>query len=104
MSYWKICVEEALSEIGISATPEQEAKLVRWIKGAHDTYGESNGFDQIPNPEVIEIGRLNRALKSEQELVQCKECGGRGTIIGYGPCHSSVSQCDKCRGRGRHQP
>src|ERR1700722_10749454 len=100
-NYWKTCVEEAVDELAISATPQQLKDLAEWIEGAHDNYGMAHGHDCIPNPLRLENEQLKHSLKIEQDKVICRECNGTGTIISHGPCHSSISQCDRCRGEGK---
>jgi hypothetical protein len=45
MNYWKESIEEALSEIGISATADQTKELVEWVDGSHENYGMATGHD-----------------------------------------------------------
>ena len=71
MKYWKICIEEAVSEIGISATEEQIAALAEWVEGAHDNYGMAHGHDCIPNP--AETAREEYARRHKKETDEAEE-------------------------------
>ena len=101
MSYWRECVEEALSEAKISATAEQISTVSSMVKNAHEMYGEAHGYLSIPNPLKEENEKLAVALKKEKEKWNCKACGGTGRIISYGPSHSGNSHCYKCNGEGK---
>jgi len=104
MNYWRECISEAFDDAKITATAEQINTVASWVEGAHENYGMAMGHDAIPNPLREENGRLSRELKEEQAKVNCRVCGGFGEIRSNGPCHSSISQCWKCRGEGRHSP
>jgi len=99
--YWEECIREALEDCGLSATDEQIEVIVDTVEGAHDNYGMAFGHDAIPNPIMKENEDLKRQLKLEQDKVTCPDCRGNGEIITTGPVHSSISQCDACRGEGR---
>jgi hypothetical protein len=98
--YWTTCIEEALGEANLFATPEQVAKIANFVSIAHDMYGEANGYDCIPNPLKLENDELHKQIKVERAKVVCPDCGGRGRIIGYGGTRVSDSPCDKCHGEG----
>ena len=102
MSYWKICIEEALDEVALAATNEQVEAIAKFIETAHDNHGTAMGYDCIPNPQTSEITKLKEELQKERDKIVCQECKGTGTIHSYGPIHGSISRCDKCRGEGRH--
>lgn len=102
--YWIIATEEALEEnekAGFFTQQEIEA-LAYSIEMAARMESEACGYSSIQNPLKAENERLTKAVVSEREKVHCKECGGSGTIVSHGPCHSATSQCWKCRGEGRH--
>lgn len=100
--YWKTCIEEAVSELGITVTDEQLKDLSEWVEGAHDNYGMAHGHDCIPNPLASENRRLAKALEIEREKIHCEGCNGTGRIYSQGPHHGSDTQCWKCHGEGRH--
>jgi len=104
MNYWLECIEEAFDEAGIRATPEQIKSVTEAVEGAHEHYGMAHGHDCIPNPMETENKILATALKVEKSKEFCRECDGRGRIISGGPCHSSDSECWKCRGEGKFIP
>lgn len=102
--YWIIATEEALEEnekCGLFSQREIEA-LAYSIETAARMESEACGHHNIPNLLVAENERLAKAVSAERDKVHCKECNGSGTIVSHGPCHSSESQCWKCRGEGRH--
>lgn len=45
--YWKICIEEAFEESGITATQDQIDNVAAWAEGAHENYGMAHGYDAI---------------------------------------------------------
>ena len=104
MNYWKEAIEAALDDAGLKATTEQVETMTKAITISHDQYGMAFGHDCIPNPLQTEIKRLTKELETEQRMIFCKECKGTGTIYSYGGTFQSVSQCDKCRGKGKHLP
>lgn len=101
MNYWLECIHEAFCDAGITATQQQIEEVADTVRGAHENYGMAHGHDCIPNPLRIENERLHRELRQEQAKRVCPECKGRGCIVIDGPVHSSISQCDKCRGDGK---
>lgn len=103
MDYWKECISEALDECGIEATSEQIAHVADAVRVSHENYGMSYGYDAIPNPLRTEIDRLKKELADEKDLVFCEPCRGKGWITENFGMRSSTSQCDKCRGRGKHK-
>ncbi len=104
MDYWKECISEAFEDAEIIATDEQLEAIVSWVEGAHENYGMATGEDCIPNPLVEENNKLSAELQKERDKVICGECNGDGSLYSNGPCHSSMSQCWKCRGEGMHAP
>ena len=100
--YWKVCIEEAFGDLKITATQEQIDNLIEWVEGGHENYGMMHGHDCIPDPVEAELKETKRQLGIEVAKVHCEECNGQGRIISHGPCHSSNSECSKCRGEGRH--
>ena len=103
-AYWRECVEIALNDVGITATPEQIQEIAWSVQGGHENIGMA--FYSPPAGEHLttEIERLRRELREERDKIACNTCGGRGRIITQGPYHSSDSQCYKCHGEGRHKP
>lgn len=99
--YWRICVEEALTENGLSATDGQVEAMAASMYSARQMESESCGYDRIPDPRVQEISDLKKALAREQGATFCGECKGRGLVTSSGPAHSSTSRCWKCSGLGK---
>lgn len=100
--YWTEVLEDALGEVGITATKEQVEQMAGWVESAHENYGMAHGHECIPNPLAQELDRVRTQLKTELEKVHCQECNGVGTITTYGPYHCATSRCWKCGGQGRH--
>ena len=99
--YWKDCINDALSEIGIGASDSQVKELAEWVEGAHENYGMAHGHHCIPNPLKEENEKLQKALRKEQEKVICTYCNNTGRLVENGPGgRSSNSQCFKCNGEG----
>jgi len=71
MNYWKTCIEEAVSELGIQATEQQIKDLAEWVEGSHDNYGMMHGHDCIPNP--AETARKEDARRHETEMRKAEE-------------------------------
>jgi hypothetical protein len=101
MNYWQECIETALEEVGIKATPEQVKAMASFVASAHEQYGMAHGHDCIPNPLVLENEKLEAELEKERRKVVCKECGGTGRIFAYCGTFISDSPCDKCNGEGK---
>ena len=104
MSYWEECVSEAFEDAGITANPDQIATVAYWVEGAHENYGMAHGHDAIPNPQSLEVERLERELQRERNKTICHDCRGRGRIVIRGPVHSADSECSRCRGEGMVTP
>jgi len=100
-NYWKICIEEALSESKITATQEQIDEVISWVEGAHENYDLQHGHECIPNPLQLDNDSLRRELNIEKNKIHCETCNGRGRIIENMISHSSNTECWKCRGEGR---
>lgn len=100
-NYWKICIEDGLCEVGISATEEQILELSEFVERAHENYDLYTGADCIPNPLELENQKLTKMLEEEREKVHCHKCNGRGRIYSQGPYHGGDSECWKCRGEGK---
>jgi len=106
MNYWKESIEEALSEIGISATADQTKELVEWVQGSHDNYGMAMGHDVASanweSDESKELKRMKaeakKTLQWELETKPCRNCTTTGTSRdGWG----RDAQCPDCYGKGR---
>jgi hypothetical protein len=102
--YWRECVEIALSEAGVTATPEQIKEIAWGVQGGAENIGQAFYTPSASDRYSGEIDRLKRELRAERDKVICETCKGRGRLISYGPYHSSDSQCYKCSGEGRHKP
>ncbi len=102
IDYWREAVECALDEAGVSATPEQIRDIAEAIEGSADNIGQA--FYVPSSPLLGENERLRRELRTEREKVVCGECKGTGETVSYGPYHSAISSCFKCRGEGKVSP
>lgn len=56
--YWKISVEEALSESGIAASQEQTAELTKLIQGAAEMEREASGYYEVTRASTIPKPKL----------------------------------------------
>ncbi len=107
MDYWQECVAEALSEEGVTATPEQIHNIAKSIEMAHDNYGMAHGCGVIagaslPTAESEELNQLKDAIAKQERweasTVPCKLCVTRGWVRdGWG---RDVT-CTRCDGKGR---
>ncbi len=102
--YWTECIECALDEAGITATPQQIESVSKTVEGGHENYGMAFYQPSGPSQDAIDLKETKRLLAEERDKVICRDCGGRGRIITQGPYHGSNSHCDKCNGDGRHKP
>jgi DnaJ-class molecular chaperone len=100
MDYYKECIEEAFEDAKITATKEQMDTVISWVEGAAENEGLATGRECIPNPVQLENEALKSNLEREKEKAICPACNGHGRIVTQGPCHSSDSECFKCRGDG----
>ena len=100
MSYWEESIRCCLDELDIKLPEEKILELVKGIQGIHECEGLETGRDFIPNPETLEIKRLEIALKKEQNKVVCPECHGSGRSITNVGVRSSDSGCHFCHGEG----
>jgi hypothetical protein len=101
--YWDEAVACSFDECGIVATEEQIKRVAADMQVSHECYGMCFPTPELSHPRQ-ETERLRRELEDERRKVMCRECGGSGSIVSHGPCHSAISQCSKCRGDGRHLP
>lgn len=105
-NYWDVCIEEALGEIGINATPEQLKELVEWVEGGHENYGLATGVEVADSSFISDEARELEALKADQEKVRiwkastdpCPSCITTGTVKGY---WGKDVNCGSCGGEGR---
>lgn len=106
MDYWTECVEEALHDAGVVATPEQIEMIAGAVEGGHENYGMAHGHDAIPNPRADECDRLRNELEKERRKIKCDACGGNGNYDGKTPSpHIKWPElCWKCDGEGRLDP
>jgi len=102
--YWEECISYALDEVGIVATPKQIKSIARDVEVSHENFGMAFGHDAIPDPRKLEVEKLKKELKDEQDKVICTVCKGTGNETSYGGSLMSTSQCWKCKGEGRHKP
>lgn len=65
--YWVECIEVALDEVGIAATQEQIEEIAGHVEGGAENYGMSHGYDDIPNPQTLEIDQLKKDLKAQRQ-------------------------------------
>jgi hypothetical protein len=106
VGYWKDCITEAFSEIGIKATEEQVNEMAEWVEGAHENIGMATGAHAIPDPAESaaekELAKIKRSQAFHDDWVAtttpCKECFTTGTITdGWG----RDTTCYQCDGKGR---
>lgn len=71
--YWRICIEEGLSDIGIIATKEQIEQLIKHIEHARDNESLACGYDCIANPVKTELDNLTQHVKRETEKQRLAE-------------------------------
>lgn len=103
-AYWTECVSQAMDDCGLLATPEQIESIAEAVEIGHENYGVAHGYDCIPNPDKLEIVKLEKALREEQEKIVCPDCNGKGIEVSYGGTRMSVSACFWCRGEGKRKP
>lgn len=101
--YWLECVQQAMEEAEIVATPAQVNFVAEAVHAHHDNYGLAF-YQPTENPLAPELKRVKAELADELRMVHCEECGGKGSITMPGPYHSITSRCWKCDGHGRHLP
>ena len=100
LDLWQDVVAEAFEEYGINASNDQLRSVAKDVQGAHENWDMAFPVPQGPHPLEDENARLKKLLKAEQEMVTCKQCRGTGgENTGWG-----ITDCWKCRGRGRHAP
>lgn len=101
IDFWRECISNAAEDCGLTLTDEQIFVLAAAVEGGHENY--SQAFYSPPAGEYLEAEnkRLRRELDIESAKVFCKECGGNGRTISFGPVHSANTECWKCRGSGK---
>ena len=103
--YWVESVGSSFDEHGIEATPATIAMVAGDMEISHQQEGMAFGDDvaseNLAGERMRKFDRLVQELKDERSKVVCPICKGRGSLIDNGPCHSSTSECYKCRGDGR---
>jgi hypothetical protein len=100
--YWRECIESALDEAEIRASPEQIMLVAEAVQGAHETYDMA--FYSPPSREPREIKRLEEELKKERSKVVCSTCSGSGRLkYNAGPWGVNTG-CHMCRGEGKVLP
>jgi len=101
MDYWKECIDEALNEAEVSASPEQIHFIAKFVEGAHDNIGQA--FYTPPSDGgKCEIAELKKRLAEEEDKVGCNSCKGYGYHnVSVGTSHYSTEDCSKCRGKGK---
>lgn len=85
LEYWEESIASSFDEHGITASKEQITAIAKDLQHAQECMGMA--FYSPPK---------------ERRMVTCKDCNGNGYYTSYGPYHSSIHTCDKCKGRGRH--
>jgi len=103
MNYWKECVQSALEEAGLIATPEQVNIMADVVRGGHETHGMS--YPAPENPLIAEVSTLKKKLAREEDKITCTKCNGTGGwTVGIGNSHQAYERCWKCHGKGRVDP
>ena len=104
--YWTEHAEIAVSDAGLTATPDQIQTIAGVIESAHEFYGQSMGHDvasaNLRGEREREMKALEDEIQREKDKVPCKVCNGTGETHTYGGTMMSTSQCWKCKGDGRH--
>ena len=99
--YWEIVVDEMVDRAGINPTPEQCATMAKVIEQGHEMYGESCGYEHIPDPIREENERLKKELKREQESRGCPDCHGHGRVVIVSGPWEANTDCSRCHGKGK---
>jgi DnaJ-class molecular chaperone len=103
--YWIEAVESSLDEAGIGVTAAQLSGIVADMMMAHEqestAFGDDVAAQNLSASRDRKVADLRRELSEERAKVVCSDCGGRGTTVVQGPCHSSQSTCWTCNGEGR---
>ena len=106
MDYWEECIAQALEDAGIEASKDQLDIVVKWVEGAHDTYGMAFGHDAIPDPVETQaqedLRELRKSISYHDDWVAstdpCRACATTGHVNdGWG----RNQRCIKCDGDGR---
>jgi hypothetical protein len=105
-NYWKECVEEAFSEIGIVASEDQITQVYEWVEGAYENYGLATGLEVASanhkTSAELELEDLKKQIKSEQDWQlstdPCTICNTSGTVKDFWGRNVG---CDHCGGKGR---
>lgn len=101
--YWAECLSQAADDCGLKLTAEQLGCLAEAVEGADENIGMA--FPTPPSPYPDQIRRLECELVAEREKRFCRECQGTGRVRhDIGLSHYSISECFKCRGKGKLAP
>lgn len=65
--YWKICMEDAMSEAGISFTEAQLCEMAKSAQHAAEMEYEATGQEHIPHPLEAELASANRRADQERK-------------------------------------
>lgn len=104
--YWRVSVEEIMSEHGFDLSDAQIDALANDFEAAHEMCGESTGQHiasaNLHSEQCSQMSALRQELQAERDKVPCKECKG-GTLMVPGMNNEwRQADCWKCNGTGRH--
>ncbi len=106
--YWTICAEEALDEIGFSASSGQVATLADHMRLAHDSYADQHGHAEADRSLWRDLTRRAEAAEerasAEAEKVPCPECAGKVIPALGGTTQPARFECWRCNRTGKVQP
>ncbi len=106
MEYWKECVSESLSDVGIAATDEQIELIAESIEGAHENFGMATGLcvadENFISDDKIELDRLKKDAEDrriwEAQTEPCSHCITNGIVSDL---WGRDIKCYRCDGSGR---
>ncbi len=107
--YWSEVISEALCEIGKFdlVTSDEIVSLGKYLASSADTH-QAFGYDVAGANLAGETQRkednLRKELRRERDKVTCRECRGLGRLNYNAGPWAVDTECDKCRGAGRHDP
>jgi len=109
--YYIECVECSLCDNGFEKeySAEQIADIANHVgadvAAASEHYDQAFGYDvadaNLRGDKERELKKLKEQLEKEKNAVFCERCNGTGQIRIDGPCHYSMSDCYKCKGKGK---
>lgn len=90
-TYWEIFAAEFLSDMGIQLTDEQVKELADGIEGGIENQSLACGWDCIPNPDRLEIERLQKEIKElRREAERAEDTWREAMAVGCGVRQSEL--------------